>query len=239
MYAFQLSFPFPGVVPAFLHIVQNRKILRNDLIIHFFWHKFQPTMFPALFFLSSLAGCALKHITCLIQWKDRQKTNLQKVQTERVLPSQLTEISLNWPCKLLSTYKRWIDRVRHRCRNEWHRPGLTQPAVLPMTLHRQTVQKKLFYWVHIHAQALWMDYTCWSINHPPTPGCLWNQALCYLWTRRTKLMQLALLKTPINKPQSTHATHNLITSKDSKRFELFEVGLFSHKSYMRRWLKPY
>lgn len=109
MYAFQLSFPFPGVVPAFLHIVQNRKILRNDLIIHFFWHKFQPTMFPALFFLSSLAGCALKHITCLIQWKDRQKTNLQKVQTERVLPSQLTEIFLNLT----------LQTVKHLQKMDW------------------------------------------------------------------------------------------------------------------------
>lgn len=94
MYAFQLSFPFPGVVPAFLNIVQNRKILRSDLIIHFFWHQFQPAMFPALFFLNSLADHALKHISSLIQLKDKT-TNLQKVQTEGMCPSQLTEIFLN------------------------------------------------------------------------------------------------------------------------------------------------
>lgn len=94
MYAFQLSFPFPGVVPAFLNIVQNRKILRNDLIIHFFWHEFQPTMFPALLFLNSLADYALKHTTSWFRGKDRQQI-WKKVQTERVFPSQLTEIFLH------------------------------------------------------------------------------------------------------------------------------------------------
>lgn len=57
-------------------------------------------------------------------------------------------------------------------------------------------------------------------------------------TRRTKLLQLALLKTLTNKPQSTHATHNLIASKDSKRLELFEVSLFFHQSYVERWDNP-
>jgi len=72
MYAFQLSFPFPGIAPAFLNIVQNRKILRNDLIIHCFWQQFQPTMFPSLFFLNSLAGYRLKKISSLIQSKDNK-----------------------------------------------------------------------------------------------------------------------------------------------------------------------
>lgn len=142
MYAFQLSFPFPGVVPAFLHIVQNRKILRSDLIIHFFWHQFQPAMFPALFFLNSLADCALKHISSLIQLKNRQQIRKRFKQRECSPASSQRFFSI-WPCKLLSAYKRWIDRVWHRCRNEWHRPGLTQPALLPMTLHRQMVQKKV------------------------------------------------------------------------------------------------
>lgn len=50
-------------------------------------------MFPALFFLNSLAGCAETHH--LPDPVKRQTTNLQKVQTERVFPSQLTEIFLN------------------------------------------------------------------------------------------------------------------------------------------------
>lgn len=58
-------------------------------------------------------------------------------------PASSQRFFSTWPCKLLSAYKRWIDRVWHRCRNEWHRPGLTQPALLPMTLHRQMVQKKV------------------------------------------------------------------------------------------------
>lgn len=168
----------------------------------------------------------------------RQTTNLQKVQRECSSASSQRFFS-TWPCKLLSTYKIWIDWVWHRCRNEQHRPGLTQPALLPMMLHRQTVQKKVILLNAHTCTSTLSGLYCWRINHLPTPGCLWNQALCYRWTHRTKLMQLALLKTPINKPQSTHATHNLITSKDSKRLELFEVGLFSHKSYMRRWVKPY
>lgn len=72
MYAFQLSFPFPGIAPAFLNIVQNRKILRNDLIIHCFWQQFQPTMFPSLFFLNSQADYTLKQISSLIQLKDNK-----------------------------------------------------------------------------------------------------------------------------------------------------------------------
>lgn len=68
MYAFQLSFPFPGIAPAFLNIVQNRKILRNDLIIHCFWQQVQSTMFPSLFFLS-LAGYTLEQIRSLTQLK--------------------------------------------------------------------------------------------------------------------------------------------------------------------------
>lgn len=60
-YAFQLSFSFPGIAPAFLNIVQNRKIVRNDLIIHCFWQQFQPTMFPSLF-LNSLVDYRLKQI---------------------------------------------------------------------------------------------------------------------------------------------------------------------------------
>lgn len=142
MYAFQLSFPFPGVVPAFLNIVQNRKILRTDLIIHYFWHQFQPAMFPALFFLNSLADYALKHISSLIQLKDRQQICKRFKQREHS-PASSQRFFSTWPCKLLSAYKRWIDRVWHRCRNEWHRPGLTQPALLPVTLHRQMVQKKV------------------------------------------------------------------------------------------------
>lgn len=72
MYAFQLSFPFPGIAPAFLNIVQNRKILRNDLIIHCFWQQFQTTTFPSLFFLNSLADYTLKQICSLIQLKDNK-----------------------------------------------------------------------------------------------------------------------------------------------------------------------
>lgn len=55
---------------------------------------------------------------------------------------------------------------------------------------------------------------------------------------RTKLNQLAVLKTLINKPQSTHATHSLITSKDSKMLELLEVDLFFHKSYVGSGTNP-
>lgn len=174
MYAFQLSFPFPGVVPAFLNIVQNRKILHNDLIIlfFFFWHQFQPTMFPTLFFLNSLADYTLKHTSSLIQLKDRQQICKRWKTQKECSPASSQRFFSTWPCKLLSAYKRWIDRVWHRCRNEWHRPGLTQPLLLPMTLHRQTVQKKLFYWVHTHAQALQMDYTRLNINHLQTPSCL-------------------------------------------------------------------
>lgn len=142
MYAFQLSFPFPGVVPAFLNIVQNRKILRNDLIIHFFWHQFQSTMFPALLFLNSLADYAPKHITSWSRGKDRQQI-WKRFKQRECSPASSQRFFSTWPCKLLSAYKRWIDRVWHRCRNEWHRPGLTQPALLPMTLHRQMVQKKV------------------------------------------------------------------------------------------------
>lgn len=72
MYAFQLSFPFPGIAPAFLNIVQNRKILRNDLIIHCFWQQVESTMFPSLFFLNSLAGYTLKQIRSLTQLKDNK-----------------------------------------------------------------------------------------------------------------------------------------------------------------------
>lgn len=164
MYAFRLSFPFPGVVPAFLHIVQNRKILRNGLIIHFFWHKFQPTMFPALFFLSSLADCALKHITSLIQWKGRQQT-CKRFKQRKCSPASSQRFFSTWPCKLLSTYKRWIDRVWHRCRKEWHRPELTQPALLPMTLHQQTVQKKSYFieCTYMHKLSEWIIHAEVSI----------------------------------------------------------------------------
>lgn len=47
-----------------------------------------------------------------------------------------------------------------------------------------------------------------------------------------------MLQTLINKPQSTHATHNLITSKDSKMLELLEVDLFFHKSYVGSGANP-
>lgn len=164
MYAFQLSFPFPGVVPAFLNIVQNRKILRNDLRIHFFWHQFQPTMFPTLFFLNSLADCALKHISSLIQWKDRQQI-CKRFKQRECSPASSWRFFSTWPCKPLSTDKRWTDRVWHRCRNEWHRPGLTQPALLPMTLHRQTVQKKSYFieCTYAHKLSEWIIHAEVSI----------------------------------------------------------------------------
>lgn len=49
---------------------------------------------------------------------------------------------------------------------------------------------------------------------------------------RTKPMQLAILKTLTNKPQTTYATHSLITSKESKMLELVEVDHVFHKSYV-------
>lgn len=41
-----------------------------------------------------------------------------------------------------------------------------------------------------------------------------------------------------NKPQPTHATHNLITSKGSKMLQLFEVDHVFHKSYVGSEANP-
>lgn len=94
MYAFQLSFPFPGVVPAFSNIVQNRKILRNDLIIHFFLAPI-PAYHVSRSLLPQQSGGLYTETYQPPDPVKRQTTNLQKVQTGSVFPSQLTEIFLN------------------------------------------------------------------------------------------------------------------------------------------------
>lgn len=96
MYAFQLSIPFPGVVPAFLNIVQNRKILHNDLIILFFFLAPIPAYHVSHSLLPQQSGGLYTETYQLPDPVKRQTTNLQKVKnTERVFPSQLTEIFLN------------------------------------------------------------------------------------------------------------------------------------------------
>jgi len=138
------------------------------------------------------------------------------------------------------THERQTDAVRHRCRNERHRPGLPKTALLPMTLHHQTVQKSYFgECTYMHKHSIWIIHAEVSIIFKHTIVCGIKYYISINTHRlRTKLMQLALLKTLINKPQSTGATHNLITSKDSKRLELFEVGLLFHKSCVGRRVKP-
>lgn len=87
MYAFQLSFPFPGIAPAFLNIVQNRKILRNDLIIHCFWQQLQPAMFPSL--LPQQFGGSLHWNRSVPQpsWKRKERQeNLQKSSNRASVP---------------------------------------------------------------------------------------------------------------------------------------------------------
>ena len=126
--------------------------------------------------------------------------------------------------------------VWHRCRNERHRPGLPKTVLLPMTQHHQTVRKSCFIeCTYTHKSSIWIIQAKVSIifKHMIVYG-IKHYISINTCRNRTKLMQLALLKTLINKPQSTHATHNLITSTDSKRLELFEVGLFFHKSYVGR-----
>lgn len=113
MYAFQLSFPFPGIAPAFLNIVQNRKILRNDLIIHCFWQQFQPTMFPSLFFLNSLADYMLKQISSLIQLKDNKSA--KGLNTESV-PQPVHTGFLNLT----------LQTVKHIQKTAWHGMAQTQ-----------------------------------------------------------------------------------------------------------------
>lgn len=158
-----------------------------------------------------------------------------------MFPSQFTQVFSTWPCKLLSTYKRQLDTVWHRHRNEWHRPGLPKTAILLMTPHHQTVRKSYFIeCTDMHKRFIWIIHAKVStiFKHAIVYGIKYYISM-NTCRHRAKLMQLALLKTQINKPQSTHATHNLITSEDSKTLELFEVGLFFHKPYVGRWVKPY
>lgn len=105
----------------------------------------------------------------------RQTTNLQKVQTERVFPSQLMEIFLNLT----------LQTIKHGQKMDWQGMAQMQKWMAQAradsastaandTASADGAKKKLFYWVHIRTQALWMDYPCWSINHLQTSGCLWN-----------------------------------------------------------------
>lgn len=114
----------------------------------------------------------------------KQTTNPQKVQMEGVFPSQLAEIFLNLTLQTVKCLQK-MDWQGMAQMQRWMAQARADSASTAAndTALADGAKKKLFYRVHIHAQALWMDYTCWSINHLQTPGCLWNQALCYLWTR--------------------------------------------------------
>lgn len=156
----------------------------------------------------------------------RQK-NLQKVQTEKVFANQFTQIFPMWPWKLLSTYKRHIDTVRHRWRNERHRPGQHyRQCHFIIRLCNEVTEC-----TYLHKHCIWITHAKVSTIFKHT--IVWNEALRIYKHMQTqnKLIQLALFKTLVNKPQPSHATHNLITCKDS---EIFEVSLFFLKSYTGR-----
>lgn len=145
-----------------------------------------------------------------------------------------------WPYKLSSAYKRQVGTVQYRCRNEQQWLQVPKTWLLPTTLQQTVWKGDLTECTYLHKHPVWIMCAEVSIifKHRAVYGIKYyiSTNIC---RHRTKLMQLMLLKTLINKPQSTHATHNLITSKDSKRLELFEVGFFFHKSNVGRWVKPH
>lgn len=157
MYAFQLSFPFPGIAPAFLNIVQNRKILRNDLIIHCFWQQFQPTMFPSLFFLNSLADYTLKQISSLIQLKDNKSAKgSNRESVHQPVHTDFLKLTLQTVKRIQKTYWCGVAQMQELTAQA----RATQDSITANDTAPSDCAKKFFSWVHIHAQVLYMDYTC-------------------------------------------------------------------------------
>lgn len=171
-------------------------------------------------------------------WSSEKTDNKPEKGSNRVFPSQPTEIFLNLSLQAIKHFQK-MDWQGMAQMQKWMAQARADSASTAANDTASADSAKKSYFIectYMHKLSEWIVHAEVSIISKHLAVCGIKHNVIY---EHTELIQLALLKTPINKPQSTHATHNLITSKDSNRLELFEVGLFSHKILYQEMSKPY